>query len=122
MTNKELLKSHLSVAKSKHLLFISRVSTYLLNPDSVEEKLLSDSSACDLGKWILRAKTTFGETSNLESLDDIHERIHTAARTLIANRKIDNEQQVQKTLIEIKKIASEILAAIGEIEKEIEAA
>lgn len=107
-------------AKSKHLLFKSRLRSILYDIPVEEGPVLSHHE-CSVGKWIYgHALAVYGHIPEMQELEMIHADIHITARKLVALHKDGKTQEARKGLSEMETVANQLVDLLGVVEKKLE--
>lgn len=106
-------------AKSKHLLFKSRLRSILYGIPVKEGPVLSHHE-CSVGKWIYgHALTAYGHIPEMHDLEMTHADIHISARKLVALHKEGKTQEARNRLSEMEAVADHLVNLLGVIEKKL---
>jgi PAS domain S-box-containing protein len=107
-------------AKSKHLLFKSRLRSILYDIPVEEGPVLSHHE-CSVGKWIYgHALAAYGHIPEMHELEMIHADIHISARKLVAMHKEGKTQDARNGLSEMEAVADQLVNLLDVIEKKLE--
>lgn len=107
-------------AKSKHLLFKSRLRSILYDIPVEEGPVLSHHE-CSVGKWIYgHALAAYGHIPEMHELEMIHADIHISARKLVALHKEGKTKEARNGLSEMEDVADQLVNLLGVIEKKLE--
>ncbi len=107
-------------AKSKHLLFKSRLRSILYDIDVDETPVLSHYE-CSVGKWIYgHALQAYGHIPEMYELERVHAEIHTSAKRLVALHKSGKTIEAKNGLSEMEAIADQLLGLLSTIEQKIQ--
>ncbi|WP_179415420.1 ATP-binding protein [Mucilaginibacter sp. E4BP6] len=107
-------------AKSKHLLFKSRLRSILYDIPVEEGPVLSHHE-CSVGKWIYgHALAAYGHIPEMHELEMIHAEIHISARKLVALHKDGKSQEARNGLSEMEAVADQLVNLLGLVEKKLE--
>ncbi|WP_074489431.1 ATP-binding protein [Mucilaginibacter polytrichastri] len=106
-------------AKSKHLLFKSRLRSILYNIPVEEGPVLSHHE-CSVGKWIYgHALVAYGHIPEMHELEMVHADIHISARKLVAMHKDGKTKEARDGLSEMEVVADQLVHLLGLIEKKL---
>jgi PAS domain S-box-containing protein len=107
-------------AKSKHLLFKSRLRSILYDIPVEEGPVLSHHE-CSVGKWIYgHALAAYGHIPEMHELEMIHADIHISARKLVALHKEGKTREARNGLSEMEAVADQLVNLLAVIEKKLE--
>lgn len=107
-------------AKSKHLLFKSRLRSILYNIPVEEGPVLSHHE-CSVGKWIYgHALAAYGHIPEMHEFEMVHANIHISARKLVAMHKDGKTKEARDGLSEMEAVADQLVNLLGVIEKKLE--
>jgi hypothetical protein len=99
------LKHEFESATVKHILFKSKVKSYLYG-SSIDLEPIVNFRVCYFGQWIYdRGLPLFGQIPEMQQLEKVHKEIHDFAAHLV---KLKQENQTEKALNELPQL--EILA------------
>ncbi|WP_426492875.1 CZB domain-containing protein [Hymenobacter sp. 102] len=113
------LKQEFDAARIKHLLFKSKLRSFLYGSNTAEAPI-RDPQQCSLGHWISQyLLSRYGFLPESQQLDEVHNRIH-----LEANRLMDVAQRGQRDeaidgLAEINRLADQITQLLRTLEEKI---
>jgi hypothetical protein len=114
--DREKLKHEFESATVKHILFKSKVKSYLYGSD-IDTEPITNYLECNFGKWIYeKGLPLFGDLPEMQELEKVHKEIHEFASYLV---KLKNENQAEKALSQLPRL--EILATnIYDLLKKVE--
>lgn len=110
--------SELNQARIKHVLFKSKLRSYLYGSGGDKEELLQPH-VCTLGVWLNEFEEKFGNSHELMELDKQHLRIHFKAQILIALYDEGKVTEAREGMEKIEEIAKDLLAAMDNLEKRL---
>jgi PAS domain S-box-containing protein len=106
-------------AKSKHLLFKSRLRSILFDIVVDEEQVLSHHE-CSLGKWIYNhALKAYSAIPEMQELEMVHAEIHISAGKLVGLHKSGKTHAAKQGLSEMEAIADRLSTLLDVIEHKI---
>lgn len=115
----DLLKLDFEQARTKHILFKSRLRAILYGVPVDEAPVLSQYE-CGVGKWIYNgALQKYGHITEMVKLEKVHTQIHEIARELIAMNKAGDVERSRKELKKVDVIAEELLGLLHTVEDKI---
>ncbi|HXH98855.1 MAG TPA: ATP-binding protein [Sphingobacteriaceae bacterium] len=108
-------------AKSKHLLFKSRLRSILYDI-SVDESPVLSHHECAVGQWIYNhALKAYGHIPEMQTLEKVHADIHSSAKRLVELHKAGKTQEAKDGLSEMEAIADNLVDLLTTIEQKIDA-
>lgn len=106
-------------AKTKHLLFKSKLRSILYGANIDESPILSHYE-CTVGQWIYsRAMKEYGHIAEMVELEKVHAAIHTSARKLVALYKEGHVESARAGLTEMEEIADNLVALLSKLEEKL---
>ncbi|WP_018343938.1 PAS domain-containing protein [Cytophaga aurantiaca] len=106
-------------AKTRHLLFKTRLKSILYGAEIDEQPVVSHID-CSLGKWIYEhALQSYGHIPETHQLEHVHTTIHALAKELISLYKNGKIEEARCGLIKIERIADTILSLLTTIERKL---
>ena len=114
-------KQNLNHAKFLHQLFKSRVRGYLDGDNKVSREKLSDHTSCELGRWLIKAKTesSLKGVNKIGDLESLHVQIHAKAIEIMYLKDDGQESAAKHKLQEVYEIGDSITSTITSIEEKI---
>jgi PAS domain S-box-containing protein len=107
-------------ARSKHLLFKSRLRSILYDIPVEEGPVLSHHE-CSVGKWIYgHALAAYGHIPEMHELEMVHADIHISARKLVAMHKEGRTKDARNGLSEMEAVADKLVSLLSIIETKLE--
>ena len=111
------LKHEFESATVKHILFKSKVKSYLYG-SSIDLEPIVNFRVCSFGQWIYeRGLPLFGKMPEMQQLEKVHKEIHDFASHLV---KLKQENQTEKALDELPKLerlATGIFALLKQVQE-----
>ncbi|GGG55528.1 CZB domain-containing protein [Hymenobacter glacieicola] len=115
------LKQEFESASVKHLLFKSKLRSFLYG-SGTSEGPIRDPQACNFGHWITeRALPEFGHLPETRELDRAHIRIHHVANRLMDLHQAGHKEEAIAGLSEINDLADHITKLLRTIEQKLRA-
>ncbi len=106
-------------AKTKHLLFKSKLRSILYGANVDETPILSHFE-CTVGQWIYnRAMKEYGHISEMVELETVHADIHKSARKLVSLYKEGHVEAARSGLTEMEEIADNLVYLLGKLEQKL---
>lgn len=106
-------------AKSKHLLFKSRLRSILYDI-AVDEAPVLSHYECSVGQWIYNhALAEYGHIPEMLELEKVHADIHISARKLVALHKEGKTREARNGLSEMEVVADELVGLLTIIEQKL---
>jgi len=107
-------------ARSKHLLFKSRLRSLLYGADIAEAPVISHYE-CTVGKWIYgHALTDYAYIPEMHQLEKVHADLHTLARHLVEIYKEGRIDEARRRLEDIENIAERLIALLSMVEAQVQ--
>ncbi|HEX8516684.1 MAG TPA: PAS domain S-box protein [Bacteroidia bacterium] len=107
------------LAKTKHLLFKSKLRSILYGVEVDEVPVLSHFE-CTVGKWIYdHALHAYGHHKEVHELERVHEKIHTSARRLVELYRKGNVEEARSGLGEMESVADSLVALLTALETKL---
>jgi hypothetical protein len=111
------IKHEFESATVKHILFKSKVKSYLYGSDTDLEPIVN-YRVCSFGQWIYdKGMPLFGELPEMQELEKVHKEIHDFASYLV---KLKQENQTEKALNELPQLeikANEIFTLLKTVQE-----
>lgn len=97
------IKYEFESATVKHILFKSKVKSYLYGADTLLEPIVN-YQVCSFGQWIYeKGLPLFGQLPEMQELEKVHKEIHDFASYLV---KLKQENQTEAALDELGTLES----------------
>jgi len=107
----------LTSAKTKHLLFKSKMRSYLSGSSEVAENILVDPNACALGKWLVEVGPKYNQYSEMAQLNEAHLKMHVKAKEIIDLKNANKLKEAENKMADIEEIGSLIMTLVERLEK-----
>jgi hypothetical protein len=102
------LKHEFESAYTKHILFKSKVKSYLYGSDTPLEPIV-DYRQCNFGIWIEdKGLPLYGHIPEMQQLDQVHRAIHDWAINLVNLKKKGQEEEAIAGIPVLEEIAAQI--------------
>lgn len=109
-----------SNARSKHLLWKSRLRDFLDGKESLTESQAVSHKDCDLGKWMYsKGIDSFGHLPEMQTLEKTHEELHSAVKNIVNLKNAGNTSEAEEQYLQIDPMSKEIINLLTAIEKKI---
>ncbi|MBF0488364.1 MAG: Tar ligand binding domain-containing protein [Nitrospirae bacterium] len=109
-----------SNARSKHLLWKSRLRDFLDGKESLTESQAVSHKDCDLGKWLYsKGIDKFGHLPEMQKLETIHEELHTVVKQIVTLKHSGDSSGAENQYLQIGPMSKEIIDLLTTIEKKI---
>ena len=106
-------------AKTKHLLFKSKLRSILYGAQVDESPILSHTE-CTVGQWIYnRALNEYGHIPEMAQLEQVHQNIHSSARKLVSLYKEGQIELARAGLTEMEAVADQLVELLGKLEHKL---
>ncbi len=116
----DFIKLDFEQARSKHLLFKTRLRSILYGADLDETPVLSHHE-CTVGKWIYgHALETYTHIPEMHQMEQVHASLHTVARKLVALYKDGHVEEAKRGLDDMEKTADEMITLLSEVESKVQ--
>lgn len=113
------LKQDFETAIIKHLLFKSRLRSFLYGRPS-GEAALRNPQLCELGQWIAtRALGPYRHLPESQALDQAHRQIHRLANELMDLHQRGQPEQALRGLAQVQPLADHITALLRAMEHKL---
>ncbi|WP_169728008.1 CZB domain-containing protein [Adhaeribacter aquaticus] len=112
----ENLDQEFKLALTKHLLFKSKVKSFLYGADIALNPIL-DQRQCNFGIWITQiGLPNYGHITEMVELARTHNKIHEHAIQLVNLKKAGKEEEAISGIPELEKIADKLLDLLKNIQ------
>ncbi|MBF0457496.1 MAG: Tar ligand binding domain-containing protein [Nitrospirae bacterium] len=109
-----------SNARSKHLLWKSRLRDFLDGKESLTEAQAVSHKDCDLGKWLYsKGIDKFGHLHEMQKLETIHEDLHTVVKQIVTLKNSGDSSGAEDQYLQIGPMSKTIIDLLTAIEKKI---
>ncbi|MBF0566548.1 MAG: MCP four helix bundle domain-containing protein [Nitrospirae bacterium] len=109
-----------SNARSKHLLWKSRLRDFLDGKESLTEAQAVSHKDCDLGKWLYsKGIENFGDMPEMIKLEKIHEELHTIVKGIVKSKNSGDVSTAEDKYTHIGPISQEIISLLTAVEKKV---
>ncbi|MFD2786519.1 CZB domain-containing protein [Hymenobacter rubripertinctus] len=113
------LKQEFDSARLKHLLFKSKLRSFLYGSDT-EQGPIRDPNVCSLGQWIdQQALPRYGHLPESRELDRVHRRMHVEANRLMDLRQSGQQDEAVSGLAGINALAEQIVVLLRTMEESL---
>lgn len=107
-------------AKTKHLLWLTKLQAYLDGKDGLTEEQISSSHDCDLGKWLdTQGKMKYSTLSEMQELEKAHDEIHEVGEHIVKFNQENDKAMVEKTFIDLIDRSQRIMSLLDTLERKI---
>jgi len=114
------LKQEFDTASVRHLLFKSKLRSFLYGSNTAEEPI-RDPNVCALGKWINeRALIVYAHLPESKELDQVHQQIHKEANRLMDLRLAGKAEQAITGLADVQVLAERITELLHTMENKLQ--
>ncbi|MBF0343790.1 MAG: MCP four helix bundle domain-containing protein [Nitrospirae bacterium] len=109
-----------SNARSKHLLWKTRLRDFLDGKESLTEAQAVSHRDCDLGKWLYSVGLdNFGHMHEMDTLEKIHEDLHSIVKEIVRLKHSGDTSGAEEKYAKIGPLSKEIIGLLTEIEKKV---
>ncbi|GGE94831.1 CZB domain-containing protein [Hymenobacter cavernae] len=113
------LKQDFETALVKHLLFKSKLRSFLYGSGTAEEPI-RDANTCALGKWINeRALVQYGHLPEAQELDRVHRQVHQVANRLMDLHVAGQAEQAIAGLSDVQVLTDRISQLLRTMENKL---
>jgi hypothetical protein len=114
------LKYVFESAKIKHIVFKSKVKSYLYGSDTPLEPILNFRQ-CSFGEWIYEiGLTRFNHLPEMHQLEKVHRDIHEHAAHLVNLKQADRTETALAGLPKLEQLAESIVVLLKQIQDKAE--
>lgn len=118
--NNEYIHLDFEQAKTKHLLFKSKLRSILYGAQLQDEAPVLSHFECTVGKWIYNhALKAYGHIPEMLELEKIHADIHISAKKLVTLYKENRVEEARRGLVEMEKIADHLVGLLAIVEHKL---
>lgn len=111
------LKHEFESAFTKHILFKSKVKSYLYGSDTPLEPI-TNYWQCNFGIWIQNSGLPhYGHIAEMQQLNQVHRHIHDYATVLVNLKKKGHDEEAIAGIPQLEKIADQITTLLNIIQK-----
>ena len=115
------LKHEFESALTKHILFKSKVKSYLYGSNTPLESIF-DLRQCNFGIWLQNnGLPLYGHVPEMQQLDQVHRNIHEHAIKLINLKKAGQTEEAISGITKLEEIAIQITQLLQIIQKKLSA-
>ncbi len=116
----DLIKLDFEQARSKHLLFKTRLRSILYGV-IIDEGPVVSHYECTVGKWIYgHALQTYAHIPEMHQMEQVHAQLHIVARKLVEIYKEGNIEEAKKGLDGMEIIADEMIDLLSVVESKVQ--
>ncbi|MBF0338928.1 MAG: MCP four helix bundle domain-containing protein [Nitrospirae bacterium] len=109
-----------SNARSKHLLWKTRLRDFLDGKESLTESQAVSHKDCDLGKWLYsKGLNNFGHLDEMITLEKIHEDLHTLVKEIVKLKHSGDVSGAEEKYEKIGPMSKDIIGLLTKIEKKV---
>lgn len=106
-----------SMARSKHLLWKSKIRRFISGEESMNIAQAVDHHACDLGKWIdSDGMRKYGHLGEMGVLYDKHKNLHGCIRTIVELKDNGQLSEAEKTAERLDELSDGVVSMLNTIE------
>jgi hypothetical protein len=115
------LKQEFESAKIKHIVFKSKVKSYLYGSDTPLEPIINYRQ-CSFGQWIYDiGLTRFNHFPEMHQLEKVHREIHEYAAQLVNQKQSGRSEAALAGLPHLEELAQNIVSLLERIQQKAEA-
>ncbi|KJU86238.1 methyl-accepting chemotaxis sensory transducer [Candidatus Magnetobacterium bavaricum] len=109
-----------SNARSKHLLWKTRLRDFLDGKESLTEAQAVSHKDCDLGKWLYsKGLDSFGHMDEMITLEQIHETLHTIVKDVVRLKHSGDVSGAEEKYAKIGPMSKDIIDLLTKIERKV---
>ena len=113
------LKHEFESALTKHILFKSKVKSYLYGSNTPLEPI-TDLRQCNFGIWLQNnGLPLYGHVPEMRQLDQVHHHIHDHAIKLVNLKKAGHTEEAIAGIAQLEEIATEITQLLHTIQRKL---
>jgi PAS domain S-box-containing protein len=114
-----LLELDFERAKTKHLLFKTRLRSMLYGVD-IDESFVTSYKECEVGQWIYdHALAKYGHIPEMRDLEKVHYKIHECANELVEHYKNGEVEKAREGLGTMELIAENLMTLLSVVEVKV---
>lgn len=107
-------------AKTKHLLWLTKLQAYLDGNDGLSEEQIISSHVCDLGKWLdTEGKMKYSGMIEMQELEKAHDDLHESAAMVLKFKDTEEKENQEKYFMDLIIISQKIMSLLDSLEKKI---
>ena len=107
-----------SAARSKHLLWKSRLRRFLDGQESMDVKQVMSHKHCDLGKWIYaEGMQRYGGLSDMQELERVHHTLHDTIGRIVELKNSGRSAEAEEAFAQIEPISHKVVSLLNAIER-----
>lgn len=111
------LKQEFELAITKHVLFKSKVRSYLYG-SGIDLEPIFDLQKCQFGKWIAETGLSrFSHIPEMQQLDQVHRDIHKQAITLVQLKQAGKTEEALAGMDKLNTIADKLISLLTIIQE-----
>ena len=113
------LKHEFESALTKHILFKSKVKSYLYGSNTPLEPIL-DLKQCNFGIWLQNnGLPLYGHVPEMQQLDQVHRDIHEHAIKLVNQKKAGRTEEAIAGISKLEEISTQITQLLHTIQRKL---
>ena len=113
------IKHEFESAFTKHILFKSKLKSYLYGSDTPLEPII-DFRQCNFGIWLQnKGLPLYGHIPEMQQLDQVHRNIHDYAKKLVNLKKAGQVEDALAGISRLEEIAVQITQLLQIIQKKL---
>ncbi|MFA5933475.1 MAG: CZB domain-containing protein [Microgenomates group bacterium] len=107
-------------AKTTHLIWLTKLQSYLDGKDGLTEDQIISPHSCDLGKWLdTEGKMKYSGLVEMQELEKAHDDLHATGAMIIKFNDAKDEAMVQKYFLDLIAISQKVLSSLDILERKI---
>lgn len=107
-------------AKTKHLIWLTKLQSYLDGQDGLTEEQIISPHSCDLGKWLdSEGKMKYSGLVEMQELIKAHDELYATGAMIVKFHTSNDEDMVQKYFLDLIAISQKVLSSLDTLEKKI---
>lgn len=108
-------------ARSKHLLWKTRLRSFLDGKESLDPEQATSHKDCDLGRWLYSSgMKEFGHMDKMMKLESIHEQMHKAVKEAVVCKHGGDNHNAEENYYKVGDLSEQVIGLLRDLEVDIE--
>lgn len=109
-----------TLAKSKHMLWKTKLHSFLTGHETMTNDQAVSHTACDLGKWLhFDGMKHHGNIPEMKTLEKKHIELHALVKTIITKKNAGDAKTAEAEFKKLEPISKDIVELLTLIEKKV---